>query len=97
MVSMSIMIKNIYQAHPHLQFEITIRTEVELPQCFVVAVVPVVGVAEDPEVGGGDLSPYHCVLEFCCFRHDEKTIAGSITVSYHSYSLLSDVYIFSCS
>jgi hypothetical protein len=62
---MAIMIKHISQAHPHLQFETTIRTEVELPQYSVVAVV---AVAEDPEVGEGDLSPYHCVLE-CCFRH----------------------------
>jgi len=68
----------------HLQFEITIRTEVELPQYSVVALVPVVAVAEDLEVGEGDLSPRHCVLE-CRFYH----------CSYHS--LLSKMYIFSCS
>jgi hypothetical protein len=51
----------------HLQFETTIRTEVELPQYSVVAVV-VVAVAEDLEVGEEDLSPRHCALE-CPFYY----------------------------
>jgi len=80
---MAIMIKHIYQAH--LQYETTIRTEVDLPQYSVVAVVPVVAVVEDLEVGEEDLSPRHCVLE-CRFYH----------CSYHSL-LPKKMYVFPCS